>query len=127
MEDAQLLITKAILGYDFEVVRIGGKRYTVYPPTIKKLCGAITNLGNISGKDSIKDAFSAIDDPKCLCRALSWFIRGDESLAEELEEGSVNEVLAALTTAFDLISLENFIKLSSSVRNVRSLIASQRS
>lgn len=59
-------------------------------------------------------------------KALSWFIQGDDSLGDELSQGSFDEVVDALEVAYSLISTENFLKLLGLARNVANLTAKQR-
>ena len=58
-----------------------------------------------------------------LSKALSCFIAGDESLAEELSMGTLDEVIKALEVGVSLISVENFTRLSTLTRSVSRLIA----
>ena len=124
-KDGVTLISSAILGIDQESVFINGKVYHIYPPTIRKLVGAVSCLKECEG-DTIKDIIFSTDyDGEC--KALSWFIKGDESLRDEFYDSPHNEVQEGLILAFSLIDPKNFIKLSALLRNVRSLIARPRS
>ena len=58
--------------------------------------------------------------------ALSYLINGDDSLFDELSHGTVEEVVNALKEGLSLISVENFMTLSVSARNVANLIAKQK-
>lgn len=59
-------------------------------------------------------------------RALSFFIQGDESLYEELSQGTIDEVVEALAIGISMISVENFCKLSALAKNVALLTAKQK-
>lgn len=121
--DATKLINGAILGFDGEPVYVNGKVYIVNPPTIAKIAGAAYWLSNMANSESVVESLKNINDAS---KALSWFINGDESLAEELAEGTLEEVTKALETAYSLISAENFIKLSTLAKNVGRLTANPR-
>ena len=119
--DGVKLVSSAILGIDQESVFVNGKVYHIYPPTIRKLVGAINCMRECTG-ESIKDLIFNMD-LEGSCKALSWFINGDESLGAVFMDAPVNEVHEALMVGFSLIDPQNFIKLSALQRSVRSLIA----
>lgn len=122
--DGVKLVSSAILGIDQESVFVNGKVYQIYPPTIRRFVGAVASMKESNG-ESIKDLILNMD-MEGACKALSWFIQGDESLAESFKDAKVSEVQEGLLTAFSLIDPQNFIKLSALQRNVRSLIAKPR-
>lgn len=121
--DATKLINGAILGFDGEPVYVNGKVYIVNPPTIAKIAGAAYWLSNVANAESVVESLKNINDAS---KALSWFINGDDSLTDELAEGTLEEVTKALETAYSLISAENFIKLSTLAKNVGRLTANPR-
>ena len=123
---ASKLVSAAILGLDGETVIIAGRAYHVLPPTIRKIAQASYHLSDMKEANTMYEMFMSVSDVKCVCSALSCLIKGDESLAEELMEGTMSEVCDALETAYGLASVENFYKLSALARNVESLTAKQR-
>lgn len=126
-ENAAKLVSSALLGYDCETVFVGGKGYIIEPPTIKRLVGASYYLSDLEGNvRTISDLIGKMTELDKACRALSWFINGDESLADELQGGTLTEVTMALTTAYSLLSTENFIMLSTLAKSVGKMIAKQR-
>jgi hypothetical protein len=58
---------------------------------------------------------------------LSWLIKGDESLSDELARGEFDEVVEALAVGLSMVSTENFYKLSVLAKNVATLTAKERS
>ena len=122
--DGVKLVSSAILGIDQESVFINGKVYHIYPPTIRRFVGAIASMGETKG-DTIKDVIFNTDMDGA-CKALSWFIEGNDSLYETFLDAPVSEVQSGLITAFSLIDPQNFIRLSALQRNVRRLIAKPR-
>ena len=123
---ASKLVSAAILGLDGETVIIAGRAYYILPPTIRKIAQAAYHLSDMGDATTMRELFMSVGDIKCVCNALSYLIKGDESLAEELSEGTMTEVCEALETAYGLASVENFYKLSALARNVESLTAKQR-
>lgn len=123
---AAKIVNGAILDMDFKTVVISGRAYTIKPPTIKKLAGAGYWLSDIDKGESIRDVLLSLNDASKMAKALSWFINGDESLAEELSEGTLSEIADALETAYSLLSTKDFLRLSALARNVTNLTAKQR-
>lgn len=124
--DGAQLVESAILGIDVKSVVVNGKVYMIKPPTIRVIAGAGHYLSSFDGMDNVSDVLNALKDMTSAAKALSWFIVGDESLTEELSNGTLEEVTKALEEAFSLISVENFSRLSVLTRNVSSLIARRR-
>lgn len=124
---ASKLVSAAILGLDGESVIVAGKVYYIPPPTIKRIAQAAYYLSDIQEGKTLRDMFMSIENMKCVCDALSCFITGNESLTEDLMEGTIEEVAEALEMAYELLSVENFFKLSALARNVANLTAKQKS
>ena len=123
---ASKLVSAAILGLDGETVVIAGKAYYIAPPTIKRIAQAAYYLSDLREANTMYELFMSIGDVRCACSALSCLIEGDESLTEDLMQGTIEEVSEALEIAYSLASVENFYKLSALARNVASLTAKQR-
>lgn len=124
--NATKIVSSAIIGADSANVFVGGKAYSIFPPTVSKLAGAGYYLSGFGNEKTISDVIRSIGKSDKLAHALSWFIKGDDTLAEELKNGTIDELVDALIDAFSLVSVENFTKLSTLVKNVASLIAKQR-
>ena len=125
-QNAAKIVSSAILGMDFKVVIVNGKSYIVTPPTIKKIAGAAYWLSDIKEGKNIKELLASINNVEPLAHALSWFIQGNDSLFEELSNGTLDEVIDGLESAYSLLSTKNFLKLSVLAKNVASLTARQR-
>lgn len=123
MDNAAKIVNSAVLGMDFETAIINGKSYVIMPPTIKKIAGAGYYLSDLGNGDTIKDMIASLSNISSSAHALSWFIQGDDSLYDELSNGTLEEVADALSTAVSMIPAENFCKLSVLARNVQSLTA----
>ena len=123
--EAGKIISGAILGMDFKNVIINNKTYVIHPPTIKKIAGAGYYLSEIKDAESIRDVLLTLSTDNA-AHALSWLISGNDDLAEELKEGTFDEIVSALELGYSLISTENFFRLSGLAKNVASLIAKQK-
>ncbi len=128
MSKASKLISEAIVGGDYILVYVNGKAYPISPSTIKKLAGAISCISELDFTEggTIKDMLLSAKDCKAYAQALSWFVKGDNSLAEELCEGTFEEVVNALSSAIDLVSIDSFLKAVSLTRSASLLAASPK-
>ncbi len=124
--NAAEIVNGAIIGMDFKTVIINGKAYTISPPTIHKISGAGYFLAKVYEGNSLQDLCLSLKDIKCASDALSWLIKGDNSLSEELSQATIEEVVSGLEIALSLISTENFYKLSVLAKNVKMLTAKQK-
>lgn len=122
-KNATKIVAGAIVGLDFKVVVVNGKAYAIHPPTIAKIAGAASYLSDIEGGETLQDILMSLTSIESATKALSWLIAGNESLSEELAQGTLEEVVSALEQGLMLISAENFIKLSLLARSVRKVIA----
>ena len=122
--DAFELVSTAALGIDQEAVFINGKVYHIYPPTIRRMIGAVRCLRGGTG-ETIKDVILSME-PEGMAQALSWLIAGNDSLSDTFMDAPVNEVAQAIVVGLDMLDPRNFIRLSALQRNVRSLIAKPR-
>ena len=115
------------MGRDFRTVVIAGKAYTVHPPTIERMAGAISHLSGVKEAQTIREVLLSLGDMMDrLAKALSWFIAGDESLAAELGKGTLEEVVEALEAVADMIEIKVFLKAASLAKSVSLLAAKPR-
>ena len=126
MNTGAKIISESIIGSDFRTVIVGSKSYTVYPPTIHKLAGAISHLSNIQDAESLREVLLSLGDSTAYSKALSWLIAGDESLNEELSQGILDEVVDALDEILSMIDSKVFLKAVSLAKNVSLLAAKPR-
>ncbi len=126
MNQGAKIISESIIGTDFRTVFVAGKAYTVYPPTMHKLSGAISCLAGVKEADNLKEVLLSLGESEAYSKALSWLITGDESLSEELANGTYEENVNALDEAFSLIDSKVFLKAVSLAKNVSLLAAKPR-
>lgn len=121
MEGARMT-AGAVLGLDSRLVKVNGVEYTIPSPTIARLAGACYWLCDIQEANTLRDVIGGMAQLENLARCLSWFIQGDDTLAEELAKAQLSEVMDAIEVAFTLIDVANFIKLSALQRSAATLI-----
>lgn len=119
------MVSAAIIGMDYRNVLVNGKVYAIHPPTIAKIAGAAYWLSDLGDGKTLKELIGSLTSIGNLAHCLSWFIKGNDDLAEELSQAKIGEVVEAIETAFTLIDAGNFLKLSALLRSVRPLIAKQ--
>lgn len=125
MEGAKI-VSSAILGMDIGTCVVNNKAYFIKPLTIKKLAGMGLYLNEIGEGESVRDILWTLSSDKP-AHALSWAINGDDSLFEELSNGTFEEVVDGLEVAFSTIKTENFMKLSLLRSNSARVIANPKS
>ena len=125
-KNATKLVSSALLGLDVKVVVVHDKRYVIHPPTIARLAGAGYHLADIADAETLQELITGQKDIKSACFALSQLIDGTDSHAEELSHGTPIEVVNALSEAYSLVDVQDFMKLSLLARNVGKMIANQR-
>ena len=123
MNKGAKIISESIIGSDFRTIFVAGKVYTVYPPTIHKLAGAISYLSGVQEADNLKDVLLSLGKSEAYSKALYWLIAGDESLSEELAKGTYEENVNALDEALSMIDSKVFLKAASLAKNVSLLAA----
>lgn len=123
--NAAKTVSSAILGMDIKVVLVNDKRYVIKPPSIHKIAGGAYWLSQFEreGKETIEEIIMAMTDIVPVSKALSWMIQGDESLADELAHGTLDENIVGLCTAYSMVNTQNFTMLSALAKNVGKLIA----
>lgn len=126
MSDASKLVANAILGEDSVTVVVDGVSYFVDPPTIERIVKAAKYLDSVEGGNSLDDAIGMMRSLDDACKALSVFIRGDESLCDNLSKGTLSEVLEGLRAAMSLLSIQDFQMLSTLARSVARMVANPR-
>lgn len=126
MNEAAKIVSASIVGTDVTSAVVNGKAYAIHPPTIHKLAGAGVYLSEFGKEETLGDVIKSINRSDKLAHALSWLINGDDSLFNELAAGTFDELVEAVSGAYSLVSLENFMKLSTLAKNVSGLIAKQK-
>ena len=128
MSRASKLVSDAVIGMDYAIVYVNGKAYPVKPPTINRLAGAISCISSLDLGDqgTMKDMLLCAKDCKAYAKALSWLIKGNQSLSAELSKGTLEEVVDALSSALDMVGVTPFLKAVSLTRSASLLAATPR-
>lgn len=125
MSDGVKLVASEVLGISCETIMVGGTVHVIFPPTIEKLCGAGYYLSDLKG-DTLNEMLTNLKGLESACKALSWFIQGNEELTGILMKGTLQEVVNGIKVALSLVGIENFPMLSGLARSVQGLIATTR-
>lgn len=126
MNKGAKIVSESIIGSDFRTIIVNGKSYTVYPPTIHKLAGAISHLSGVQEAENLRDVLLSLGESEAYSKALSWLIVGNDSLGVELAKGTYKENVDALEEALSMIDSKVFLKAVSLARNVSLLAAKPR-
>lgn len=118
--NAAKLVADSLLGYDTKYIIVNGRPYAVKPPTIRVIAGAARFLVELEKEDSAELDIERIE---CSAQALSWFVKGDLSLAEVFKDAPLKEVTDGIETAVRLIDTRDFMRLSTLSRSLQKLIA----
>ena len=127
MNKGAKIVSESIIGSDFRTIIVNGKSYTVYPPTIHKLAGAISHLSGVQEAENLRDVLLSLGESEAYSKALSWLIVGNDSLSVELAKGTYKENVDALEVALSMIDSKVFLKAVSLARNVSLLAAKPKS
>ena len=125
-KDGARMVASAIIGLDYRHIIVNDKTYFIQPPTIAKIAGASYWLLESGNGNTLREVLMSLSKSENLAKALSWFIQGDDSIAEELSKGKMLEIVDGLEAAFSMVEAENFIKLSALRKSARLLIAKQK-
>lgn len=123
MSEVSKIVSGAILGLDTEVITVNSRLYRISPPTIARIAGAAYRLSSVKDGNTLKEVLETVNGAPEAAKALSWFITGDESLTDELMEGTYEEIVRGLETAYSLVSAGNFMRLSALAKSVANLTA----
>lgn len=127
MNEGADLVSKSILDKESKTIIVNGKPYFLKPPTIKKIAGAGLAMSGMDYEgNTVGDLLHAMQDTAKAAKALSWFINGDESLADELSNGTLDQIVGGIAEAVKMLGIEDFRKLSDLSRSVRRLIANPK-
>lgn len=97
MSNGSKVVSASIIGADFVNVMVNNKVYSIFPPTIHKLAGAGLYLSDFGDEQTFRDVIKSINNSDKLAHALSWLIKGDNSLFNELEQGTFDELVDAVS------------------------------
>lgn len=117
------MVAEALTGTDHRPVLVNGKFYIINSPTIHRLAGCIQCLSGMPKGDSVAGVLQNLGDFGKLAKALSWLIKGDESIAEELSHGTPEECIEGIEKGLSLIDVSVFQRAVALQRYVARLAA----
>lgn len=117
------MVASAIVGLDYRIIIVNDKSYIIHPPTIAKIAGATYWLCEAGDGKTLREILVSLSKSENLTKALSWFIQGNEDLAEELTKGKLDEIVNGIEAAFSMIEAQNFMKLSALQKSASLLVA----
>lgn len=117
------MVASAIVGLDYRIIIVNDKSYIIHPPTIAKIAGATYWLCEAGYGKTLREILVSLSKSENLTKALSWFIQGNEDLAEELTKGKLDEIVNGIEAAFSMIEAQNFMKLSALQKSASLLVA----
>lgn len=118
------MVAEALTGADFRIISVAGRFYTIPSPTIHRLAGCIKCLSAMRTGTDIRDVLMTIGDLTAYARALSWLIKDDETLTDELSKGTPEECVRGIERALELIDIQVFTKAVTLQKYVARLAAS---
>ncbi|MEG1007848.1 MAG: hypothetical protein RSO15_16460 [Bacteroides sp.] len=134
MNKAAELISDSILENSFITVMIGKQVYTVYPPTIKVICRAISSFSKI-GIDGEYTRLSVIGEipgnASHIIKGLAALIVGDvrfwrwkaSKIEKVLESATLQELKMATDNIIPLIGGDDFFECAACLKNVTGMAA----
>ena len=137
MNEAAGLVVDSIQNENFKIISIRGKIYSVYPPTIKIICRAISSFRKI-GLDGEYSRLSVIaeipDNVPYIIKGLSLLIVGNawnwrwksRGVEKVLESATLRELREATEIAISLIGPDDFFGCAACLKSMTGTAAIQK-
>lgn len=131
---AAILVAKLVSGKRFKTFVIGGKAYTMRSPTIKIMCRAISEFAmtDIDFEKGFTEQFLSIPrNMEHITKGLAYLFVGDKDdyeakaydVASMLENGSIEELSAALYAFFEMTSMQEVFQVAASAKKYAEVAA----
>lgn len=134
MDKASELVSDSVLGNSFVTVVLAGNPYTVYPPTIKVICRAISSFSKI-GVDGEYTKLNIIGEipgnTPYIIEGLAVLIVGDTKfwrwkarrIEKVLESTTLQELKEATENIIPLIGGDDFFAVAACLKSVTGMAA----
>lgn len=134
MNEAAKIVSDSITGQDFVTVKAGESAYTVYPPTIKVLCRAISEFSKI-GVDREYNTLSVLAElpgnAPHIVKGLSFMIVGDVKLwrwkayrvRKNIRSLNLSELKAIIEEILPMLGGEAFFSCAASLKSMSRIAA----
>ena len=135
MNEAAILATDALLGEDFKTIILGGKGYSLKPPTIKVMCMGLREWAKIDFQIKNQTNISLVsqipDMVEHQLRGISYFIAGNRSEANRIYNSCMRrnpgvtqeELNIAINTIIGLIDKESVFQSAQECLSAAKIIA----
>lgn len=135
MDNASKIVSDAILGNTLKFCSVGGKTYTLVPPSIATILSAI---GFLSKFGLEKDKYTMLEiageygrNVKPLTMALAVLLCGRDGIkarlvARRLRKGTFRELLQMLNLFVGMMGGNDFFALASLAKSVRKMAATPK-
>lgn len=116
---------------------VAGKVYTMKSPTIRVMCRAISEFSRIDtdfSEQFLQSVFSETERLRLLVKGIAYLIVGNqknyeqlaEETAEELMDGSIQELSEAFNAFLEMTSLGEVFQVAASARKFAEVAAKQK-
>lgn len=138
MNEAAKLVSDSVLGEDFATIKIGMKAYTVYPPTIKILCRAVSEFSKI-GMDGEYNKTTVLaelpENAPYIIKGLSALVVGDvkcwrwkaHRIGKSLESLNLQELKSIIEEVLPLLGGDAFFACAASLKSMSKIAAKPKS
>lgn len=137
MNEAAKIVADSLTGNDFKTVIVNGEAYTIFPPSIKIICRAISYFSNIDipSNANLVDIMLDMENlSENVLYGISAIIVGDadnykkkiENTALKLKNVTPGELKLLMNTCISLIDAGGFFQCAALAQSVAAMAAKQR-
>lgn len=116
-------------GMTAQAVTVGDKEYALHLPSIVSIQKVAEYLAEMvvpeMNNKTLDEAVRMMTNSKMMARCVSFIIQGDETLTEELESGSVDE-LQEVIILYHQMTIRSMMTLKAQAHNIGKLIGKQK-
>ncbi len=134
MNEAAKLVSDSLLGDDFTTIKIGGKVYTVYSPSIKVLCRSVAEFSKIdmNGEYNKLTVLSELpENVPHIIKGLSSLIVGDvkcwrwkaRRVGKNIKSSSLKELKSIIEEVLPLLGGDAFFACAASLTSMSKIAA----
>lgn len=134
MNKAAALVSESLIGNSFTTFFLGGRAFTVYPPTIKVICRAISCFSKIglNGEYTRTTVIAELpENAPHIVKGLAALIVGDvncwkwraKKVEKILESATLEELKLATESIIPLIGGADFFDIAVSLKSVSAMAA----
>ena len=137
MNKAAKLVSNSLLDQQFVTKHIAGKTYTIYPPTIRVLCRAISQFSLI-GMDGTYNRLDVLaempQNVPYILRGLAYLIVGEKPfgryrsfvVAHRLSKATLEELRECVDAILPLLGGDDFFACAASLKSIAKVAAQEK-